>query len=66
MNPDIQIDVYGIALITALTDAGREWVDENVNYEPWQLQGNAVACERSYADGIADGARDDGLEVVTA
>jgi hypothetical protein len=41
---DFQIAYNGmIATVTPLTDACREWLEENVEIEPWQRLGRAIA-----------------------
>jgi hypothetical protein len=44
-----------------MTQAGRDWVDENVPLESWQRQGPSFACEARYAGDLAQAMRDAGL-----
>jgi len=52
-----------MVLIRPLTDAGLDWLGDNVESEPYQWMGNALACERRYAFDIYLGALNDGLAV---
>lgn len=38
-----------------LTDAAREWVDENVELESWQWHGDAFACEPRAVSPLLEG-----------
>lgn len=61
---DITFTFHGsIALMFAHTSTGQEWVNENVNIEPWQYYDPYVAVEPRMAEAIIDGAINDGLEV---
>ena len=51
--------VYGL---TPLTERAQKWVDENVNFEPWQLLGLTIVLEHRYIDEILEAMVDDGLE----
>ena len=64
---DIEISHGGsIALVTPLTDAGREWINDNLQVEAWQWMGcgSSLAVEPRCAQAIRDGAIDAGLEVL--
>jgi hypothetical protein len=37
-----------------LTDDGRKWVEENVNYEPWQQSGAAIAIGHRFIGQIVE------------
>ena len=52
-----------IVLIAAESEAGTDWLAENVQAEDWQYWGGSIACEASQAYRIMLGARDAGLEV---
>jgi len=56
-------DGGSIVLIRPLTDAGLDWLGDNVQSEPYQWFGNALGCERRYAADIFNGALGDGLAV---
>src|SRR5437868_9644279 len=47
--------------ITALSDACREWVEENVEIEAWQRFGNSIAIEPRYVDHLAEAMIEEGL-----
>jgi len=52
--PDFRITYHGtITTITPLSDACREWLEENVEIEPWQRFGNAIAVEPRYVEQLA-------------
>ena len=38
-----------IVLLTPETQAEIAWVQEHVAFEPWQVQGTAIAMDRRYA-----------------
>jgi hypothetical protein len=62
--PDIIVENHGsVALLRPMTDAGREWIDENVPTEGWQWLGGALSCEPRYVENIVEGATGDGLVV---
>ena len=59
---DVNAEDHGsIILLQGLTDAGREWLDENVECE-FSL-GNGIPCEPRYRDDILHGADADGLQI---
>jgi hypothetical protein len=61
---DILVENHGsIVLLRPVSDAGREWLDDNISSDAQRL-GDAVACEPRYVRDIADGAQNDGLVVV--
>ena len=63
-NIDVQVENEGsIFMFHVLTDAAREWVNENVGLESWQWLGNAFTVEHRYAQDLAEGMQDDGLTV---
>jgi hypothetical protein len=58
--------VNGGSVVTlyALSDAGREWVAENVPTEPWQGDARTgIVIEPRMAGDIMEGAEDNGLRV---
>jgi hypothetical protein len=62
--PDIRVENHGsIVLFFPETDAGQEWIDANLNPEPWQWFGRGLAVEPRYAGPVIESAMDDGLEV---
>jgi hypothetical protein len=63
---DIRFDNHGsIWLANPLTEAGRDWMSEHLPDDA-QTWGEAVVIEPRYVADIAQGARDDGLEVGAA
>ena len=59
---DFRLAYHGtITTITPLTDRCREWVEKNVEIEPWQHFGIAIAVERRYVEQLADAMIDEGL-----
>lgn len=66
-NTDIQVDASGgVFYVTPISPEGREWIDENVQSEPWQWTGASLAVDHGYAADIVLGMRADGLTVSTA
>lgn len=61
--PDVTVEDHGsLAIFQPLTPAAREWIDENVQEDAqWWCDGLVV--EPRYADDLADGMMDAGLEV---
>ena len=52
---DFRLAYHGtITTLTPLTDACREWVEENVEIEPWQRFGNAIAIEPRYVEHLVE------------
>ena len=61
---DISIELHGtVALLRPLTEAGSDWLDDNVEAEGWQYLGNALAAEPRSVHAIINGIVDDGLNV---
>jgi len=62
---DVLIENHGgsLALFTPMTPAAHQWVEGNVDVEPWQRMGASIACEPRYLDNIIQGMQDDGLVV---
>ena len=59
---DFRITYHGtITTITPLSDACREWVEDNVEIEPWQRFGNSIAIEPRYVEQLADAMIEEGL-----
>lgn len=55
-----------VTVLVADTDAGREWIEDNIQYEDWQLLGGALVIQTKFAEAIMAGAADDGLDVAMA
>lgn len=63
MNADIRIENHGsIVLIRPVSDAGQEWLDNNIGDDA-QMFGTAIAAEPRYVQAIIEGAECDGLTV---
>lgn len=65
---DVTVENHGSLFRFNLhTDAAREWVDENVQIPDYMRMGPGSGasfhCEHRYAEAIAHGMRDAGLEV---
>lgn len=61
-GPDVLVRNEGTVFVFCpLTSAAKQWVEENVQSEPWQWFGNAVVVETRYAWGLAQGMKDEGL-----
>lgn len=61
---DLQFVNHGtVVMLSAATEAGQEWLDANLQIEPWQLLGGAIACEPRMCEAVAAGATGDGLTV---
>lgn len=61
---DLRFTNHGsIWIITPLTDAGSLWIAEHIPDDAPRWGANGVAVEARYVVDIANGARDDGLDV---
>src|SRR5437879_1758708 len=61
---DFRVAYHGtITTITPLSDACREWLEENVEIEPWQRFGNSIAIEPRYVQQLAEAMIEKGLIV---
>lgn len=66
VQPDVSVANHGsICMISALTDAAKDWVDEHVPLEDWQMWGAGVtfSCEPRCVQNLIDGMMNDGLLV---
>ena len=54
----------GIYLLESMTQAGEDWIVENLDIESWQRQGNAVVIDGRYAADITNALSQAGLNVV--
>lgn len=62
--PDLTYTNHGtIGILTGVTNAGKAWLDENVQAEGWAYFGGGIAVEPRYVGAILDGAANDGLEI---
>ena len=61
---DVLISAHGsIALFTPTTPVAHEWVEENVQIEPWQRLGASIACEPRCLEQLIAGMQEGGLVV---
>jgi len=61
---DIRIHDDGTVVgFTPLTDAARDWIDENVESESWQWLGETLFVDHRMARPLAHGMAADGLEI---
>lgn len=59
---DFTIHHHGsITMLATHTDAALDWVEENIELEDWQWQGNQFAVEPRYLDALIEGIEEDGL-----
>ena len=59
---DFRVTYHGtITTITPLSDACREWLEENVEIEPWQRFGTSIAIEPRYVEQLAQAMIEDGF-----
>jgi len=69
-TPTVDVHVHGggpmctVYSFELMTDAARQWVDENVQAEAWQWLGHSLAVEHGYTRELAQGMLDAGLNVV--
>jgi hypothetical protein len=62
-QPDLVVSGGGtLYILTPVTDAGREWIDSNVDPDA-QRWGDGIAVEHRYIGDIVAGAQGDGLVV---
>ena len=63
-RPDFRLTYHGtITTITPLSDACREWLEENVEIEPWQRFGTSIAIEPRYVEQLAEAMIEEGFAV---
>jgi len=59
---DFRLTYHGtITTITPLSDACREWLEENLEIEPWQRFGPSIAIEPRYVEYLAQAMIEEGL-----
>ena len=62
-KPDFRITYHGtVTTITPLSEPCREWLDENVEIEPWQRFGQSIAVEPRYVEQLATAMVEAGLD----
>jgi hypothetical protein len=57
------VDCGSIVMLTALTHAGKEWIDSNSHVESWQWFGCSLAVDPAYTLDLIDAMLDAGLDV---
>ena len=67
-EPEVEVDVEvyrdgTIVTFTPKTDAATEWIEANVESESYQWLGPALCVEHRYAEPLAAGMMEAGLEV---
>ncbi len=61
---DIRVENHGtVFLIRPISDAGSQWIDDNLQVESWQWLGEAVAVDHHYIMIHVIGMLEDGLSV---
>ena len=64
MSADVLIEDCGsVAMLTPMTPDAHQWIDENIQFEPWQRFGASIACEPRCLDQLIEGMEEDGLVV---
>jgi hypothetical protein len=64
MKTDVLVGDHGsVCMVTPMSPAAREWVDENVSLESWQWLGTSFSCEPRYVTSLIEGMQEDGLTV---
>jgi len=54
-DADFRITYHGtLTTITPLSNACREWIEENVEIELWQWFGNSIGVEPRYVEHLAE------------
>jgi hypothetical protein len=64
MKADVIVENHGsVCMVTPISPAAREWVDDNVQLEGWQWLGESFACEPRYLPSLIVGMHENGLTV---
>ena len=62
---DFRVTYHGtVTTITPLSDACREWLEENVEIETWQRFGTSIAIEPRYVEELAEAMIEEGFVVL--
>jgi hypothetical protein len=65
-TPDVTVTSYRtVLLLNPESEAGEQWIRDNVHAESWQWFGGSLALEPRYMDDVACGIRDAGLSIET-
>lgn len=61
-SPDVLVSNVGtLYTFCPLTLRAKEWIDQHVDFEPWQWFGHVLVVEHRFAWGLAQGMNDSGL-----
>lgn len=61
-KPDIHINDQGsIVVFTPLTKAGEDWIQQNVEFESWQMLGRGLCVDHRPAQGLVELIQEAGL-----
>lgn len=61
-TPDIKItDEGSIVMFTPMTKAGEDWIQQNVEFESWQMMGPSLCVDHRPAQGLVEGMQEAGL-----
>jgi len=61
-TPDVLVaSAFTTFVFSPITARAKQWVDENVQSEPWQWLGNSLVVETRLAWGLAIGMKNAGL-----
>ena len=62
ITPDVLVRSEGtVFLFCPLTERAKNWLEENVETEPWQWFGNTLVVEHRFAWSLGQGMQDAGL-----
>lgn len=61
-GPDFSVTYHGnVYLLNPLSEGAREWIEQFVDYEPWQRFGRALVVDQHYIADLVAGMANDGL-----
>ena len=64
--PDFLIADHGsIVWLAPVTDAARQWLEDNATYEPWQWQGGALSIDHRAAQDLIAAIKAAGFDIST-
>lgn len=49
--------------LTPISQEAKDWVKENINYEPWQKMGEAICIEHGFIEVVVEGMLNDELKI---
>jgi hypothetical protein len=63
-EPDVLVENHGsVCIVQPMSEAAREWIDENVQTEGWQWIGGGLAVEPRCVENLVNGVMEAGLTV---